>query len=257
MPLAVHPEKPWILFEETGSTLRQVRPLGPGDRDFSDWHRLLPEYAAVQRGLESDEAVAAMLDAGTPDGRPLRLVDELDRLLDDDPAWVRLADEERDQGAVARTGLREQRQRVRDLASELADSGVDASIQHDDLHDGNVLVGPEGDRFFDWGDASVAHPFATLTVTFNSIAHKTGLPQTEPEFRRLEDVYLESWTDVAPAQKLQRAATLAREFGCIGRSLSWERALAGLTPEESKDDGDAVAGWLMEFWDRLNQLDAE
>jgi len=256
LPLAVHPDNPWILFEDGGQTLRQVRPLSEDNRDLSDWERLLPEYAAVQRKLESDEAVAAMLAAGTPDARPQHLVEELDRLLDDDSAWAQLTDDERDQGAAARTGLRKERQRIRDLAAELDDSGVSATVQHDDLHDGNVLVGPAGDRFFDWGDASIAHPFATLTVTFNSIAHKTGMAQTEPQFKRLESAYLEAWTDVASAQQLKRAAALTRVFGCIGRSLSWERALTGLTPEDSKDDGDAVAGWLMEFWDRLAALGA-
>ena len=66
-----------------------------------------------------------------------------------------------------------------------------AAIQHDDLHGGNILVGPDGDRFFDWGDAVVAHPFTTLTTTFNSIAHKTGRDLDDPVFSRLRDVYLE------------------------------------------------------------------
>ena len=92
------------------------------------------------------------------------------------------------------------------LADELAALGIAASVQHDDLHGGNVLVGPDGDRFFDWGDAVVAHPFGTLTVTFNSIAHKLELPPDDPAFARLEAVYLEAWDGVAPRADLQRAA---------------------------------------------------
>jgi hypothetical protein len=254
LPLAVHPAKPWILFDDGGPTLRQVRPLSDDNRDLGDWERLLVEYASLQRSLESNEAVDAMLASGTPDGRPSVFVHELGRLLDDDAAWRRLTAEERDQGAAARSRLDSQAPLIADLAAELSGSGVRASVQHDDLHDGNVLVGANGDRFFDWGDAAVAHPFATLTVTFNSIAHKTGLAQDDPAFVRLETVYLEAWTDVASRPSLQRAASLARVFGCVARSLAWERALAGLTPDEMADDGDAVAGWLIEFSDRLDAI---
>ena len=96
-------------------------------------------------------------------------------------------------------------------------------LEHDDLHGGNVLVGPDGDRFFDWGDAVVAHPFGTLTVTFNSIAHKLELPAEDPAFARLEAVYLEAWDGVAPRADLRRAAAITRVLGCIGRALAWER----------------------------------
>ena len=254
LPLAVHPERPWILFDDRGPTLRQVRPLSETNRDLGDWQRLLPEYAALQRSLESDQSVEAMLAAGTPDGRPPALVGELTRLLDDDVAWGRLTPEEKDQGAIARRSLRERLSLIGDLAAELSASRPRATIQHDDLHDANVLIADGRDLFFDWGDAVVAHPFATLTVTFNSIAHKTGLAQDGPEFVQLENAYLEAWSDVASQPDLQRAAALARVFGCIGRSLAWERALSGLPLDELGEDGDAVAGWLMEFSDRLDAL---
>ena len=73
LPLAVHPERPWILFEDGGPTMRATRPDGTGDHDLVAWERILGEYAALQRSVESDAAVADMLAAGTPDGRPDRL----------------------------------------------------------------------------------------------------------------------------------------------------------------------------------------
>ena len=140
------------------------------------------------------------------------------------------------------------------LADELAALGIAASVQHDDLHGGNVLVGPDGDRFFDWGDAVVAHPFGTLTVTFNSIAHKLELPPDDPAFTRLEAVYLAAWDGVASRADLQRAAAIARVLGCIGRALAWERSLSGLEDDEMDGFGDGVAGWLVEFAGRLGRL---
>ena len=48
------------------------------------------------------------------------------------------------------------------------------------------------------------------------------------------------------------AVGLARDLGCIGRALAWERALLDLAPDEMDGHGDAIAGWLMEFAERLD-----
>jgi hypothetical protein len=256
LPLAVHPDRPWLLLDDAGPTLRQTRADGSGDHDLAAWERVLAEYAELQRSLDTGDAVAAMLAAGTPDGRPAVLPGELARLLDEDAWWERLADEEREEGAVARRTLHEQLPVVKAHAEGLAAFRIAASVQHDDLHGGNVLAGPDGDRFFDWGDAVVAHPFGTLTVTFNSIAHKLELPPDDPVFTRLESVYLGAWDGVASRPDLQRAAAVARVLGCIGRALAWERSLSGLEDDEMDGFGDGVAGWLVEFAGRLGRLAA-
>ncbi len=71
------------------------------------------------------------------------------------------------------------------------------SLQHDDLHDANIFVPYDGVgpyRVFDWGDASVAHPFATLLVTLRVVADRLELADGAPELLRLRDAYLEPWT---------------------------------------------------------------
>ena len=252
LPLAVHPDRPWILFEDGGPTMRATRPDGTGDHDLVAWDRILAEYAALQRSLEGEAAVAAMLAAGTPDVRPERLPEALERLLEAGEWWALILPEEREAADAARTRLRASVAAIRAAADDLARAGIAASIQHDDLHGGNILVGPAGDRIFDWGDAAVAHPFGTLTTTFNSIAHKTGLDLGDPAFVRLRDVYLEAWTDVLPLAALTEISALARDLACIGKALAWERAFIGLEPAEMGDFGDSVAGWLVELADRLD-----
>jgi hypothetical protein len=252
LPLAVHPEESWILSDDAGPNLRQTRPAGDGDHDLEAWHRILPEYAQLQRSLEGDDVVAELLAAGVPDGRAAALIAELVRLLDDDPAWERLTPEATADGAVARRRLRAALPAIAAGADELAGSGIAPSIQHDDLHGANIMVGPAGDRFFDWGDSVVGHPFATLNVTFNSIANKTDRPYGDPAFDRLRDAYLEAWAGVAPRADLVRAAALARDLGCIHRSLSWERAVMGLGAGEMDGFDDSVAAWLIELAGRLD-----
>lgn len=65
------------------------------------------------------------------------------------------------------------------------------TIQHDDLHMANLSVRDSRPRPLDWGDASIAHPFASLVVTFRFLEEFTGLSQTDPWFARLRDAYLE------------------------------------------------------------------
>ena len=64
----------------------------------------------------------------------------------------------------------------------LAAFGIPETIQHDDLHDGNVFVRDGRNLFFDWGDSCVSHPFHTLVVTLRgsptsgSSARRSGHP---------------------------------------------------------------------------------
>jgi hypothetical protein len=250
LPLAVHPDRPWLLFDDGGPTLRATRPAGDGDHDLIAWERILTEYAELQRSVEVDSAT--LLAVGTPDGRPERLPVELERLLDDEAMWSRADPDERVAADHARRRLREAGGLVQAAVGELASTRIPSTVQHDDLHGGNILVGPEGDRFFDWGDAVVAHPFGTMTTTFNSIAHKTGRGLDDPAFERLCDVYTEAWADLLPRRAAPGVAALARDLGCIGKALAWERALQDLEPDEMGGHGGAVAGWLTEFAERLD-----
>ena len=252
LPFAVHATRPWLLFDDAGPTLRAASPDGLGDHDLGAWGRILAEYALLQRSVESAVAVAAMEGAGVPDGRPATLERELARLLDDDWVWGLVAPEDRAAATQARARLRAADRDISDGVARLDAAGVAHTIQHDDLHGGNIVAGPAGDRFFDWGDAVIAHPFATLNVTFNSIAHRTGRVLGDPAFDELRDAYLEAWTDVAPRDALLDAVGLARDLGCIGRALAWERALADLAPGEMDGHGDAIAGWLVELGERLD-----
>ena len=228
-------------------------PTARGDHDIAAWERILAEYAALQRSVEGEATRDEMLAAGVPDGRPSRLPGELARLLDDDVAWSRITDDER---AAAdgrpRAAPRQRSPRSTPPSSELDAAGIPPSIQHDDLHGGNILVGPDGDRFFDWGDAVVAHPFSTLTTTFNSIAHHTGRPARRSGLR-------------APARRLHggldrsscraptwRAPSRSHAPSAASPSRSPGNATSpGSKPDEMDGNGDAVAGWLMEFDDAV------
>lgn len=254
-PIAADDRHGRLLLPDGGTPLRE-RPDGT---DPAVWNRFLREYAGLQRAVVPHAAELVAL--GVPDQSPERLPRLLDGLLDDVP----LDDETR--SAVLRL-----RPAFADACAELAagaggPQGV-VTVQHDDLHAGNVLPAsssgvpptrapgrPPGaaptpapgppDRFFDWGDAAVAHPFTTLLVTLRSMAASQGLPPDDPALLAARDAYLSGWEVEGPEGV--RLARLAAWTGCVGRALAWRRALADSSDDAAAGWSDAVPGWVGEL----------
>ncbi|MGW1448484.1 aminoglycoside phosphotransferase family protein [Micromonospora sp. NPDC002411] len=239
-PIAVDREQGWSLLPDGGESLRDV--LGR-DPDLSHWERALPGYAALQ--LASAPRADELVALGVPDHRPEVLAGLFAELLDDHGALLIGAEGGLSQDMYER--LRAELPSYAERCRRLADIGIPATVQHDDLHDGNVFAGTDGYRYFDWGDASVAHPFGTLLVTLRSIRYAKKPAADDTQLARLRDAYLEAWTDRYDRRTLVEAADLAIELGPVSRSLSWRRALD--TPGESRAEyADAVPGWLEELF---------
>ncbi|SCE87966.1 Phosphotransferase enzyme family protein [Micromonospora coriariae] len=240
-PIAVDPARGWSLLPDGGESLRDV--LGR-DPDLTHWERALPGYAALQ--LATAPRAGELIALGVPDHRPEALAGLLAELLDDRES-LRIGDED---GLSPETyeRLRAELPAYAERCRRLADIGIPATVQHDDLHDGNVFAGPDGYRYFDWGDASVAHPFGTLLVTLRSIRYATDLAADDARLARLRDGYLEAWTDRYDRRTLVEAAGLAMNLGAVSRSLSWRRALDTADPARA-EYADAVPGWLGELFE--------
>lgn len=236
--LALHDQRPWMLVADGGARLRDVAPPPALD----EWASVLARYAELQRDLapRAQELVAI----GTPDHRLRRVAAMLGEVLAD-PLVVRGLDPEV-LSVEEHRRLRAALPRLAEAGAELAALGVPDSIQHDDLHDGNVLV--RGDRrvVFDWGDACVSHPFFTLTVTLRFIAEGSSLDLAGPEIRRLRDAYLEPWTSVVPAAGLVAGADLARRLGPSDRVLTWYRVLTLVDEPARERILPGVLDWLRE-----------
>ena len=102
-----------------------------------------------------------------------------------------------------------------------------ASLDHNDLHQQNVLgSGPY--RFYDWGDAVVAHAFAALLVPSQVLA---GEP-----LERARAAYLEAFADLAPPAQLAEELALACRVARIARALTWERALHSAREQDEPID---------------------
>jgi phosphotransferase family enzyme len=198
--LAHDPDRAWLLTADAGDE------LGLHGNDPALWLRTLPLYAELQRGEANH--VPEHLAAGVPDRRPPVLPELFARLvganLPLDPAEVaRLA-------AFA--------PRFEALCAELAADATPASIQHDDLHLRSVYLDGSDLRILDWGDACVAHPFASLVVTFRFLEDSNGLAPGDPWFGRLRDAYLEPW-----GGDRRESFDRAMRVGMVAQMIAWQR----------------------------------
>ncbi|HEY2225915.1 phosphotransferase [Actinomycetospora sp.] len=213
VPLARDEDRGWLLLPDGGPTLRD----GPPGQVAAAVAAAMPVYAALQRAVAP--ARAEVLAAGVPDASPAALPARLEEAL----AVTGLDDDvPRRRGLVAR------------WAGELADGpGADlVTVDHQDLHPGNVLSAtPEhGPRFYDWGDAVLAHPFACLLVALGGLARTLGVAPDDPAVTTARDAYLDGFSDLAGHDDLVRAAVLACRAAVVARALTWHRAV-GAVPE--------------------------
>jgi aminoglycoside/choline kinase family phosphotransferase len=212
-PIAVDVERGLLLLADGGSA------VGAG-REAAAAITVLPRYAELQRALAPH--ARALLAAGVPDMRPAVMPGRFDEAVAAVSRYVERHGGEDDRETLRRVSAL--RATFSGWCERLAASPVPASLDHNDLHPGNVLTDDEGRvRFHDWGDGVVAHPFASMLVALGRL----GAPSV---FRRVRDSYLATFTDLAPRAALVAELELACRLAKVARALTWERALAAADP---------------------------
>lgn len=207
------------------------------DPDVRHLHDPLRRYALLQRDLVAH--VDELLAIGVPDGRPDRIESLLDNVLSYAPS-----------GSLDENVLRHVDARLPQLradAEELAaltDRGAPATLDHEDLHPGNLLGDETGAHPFDWGDAVVGSPFGSILVVQRALPAFAPIDRTAPEVRHLREVYLEPWRAEArlTAAELDRAVTLALRLTMVMRAHTWTRTLPAF--RSCPEPWENVAFWL-------------
>ena len=234
--LAVDPVGGWMLTADGGARLRE---LIAQEQDFGRWLDVLPVYAKLQRDMApfAEELIAA----GVPDRRLNELPNQFEQLLESD-----LGLEERELRRVQ--GLIPW---VEDACAELAELKVPETIQHDDLHDGQIFF--RDGRYFiaDWNDACITHPFLTMSVTLEGQL-QWGFEDVEAsvDVEPFRDAYLAAFAALAGPRKLNVAMSKALRLGWICRALTYASALQ---PLDVDADPEAPAVRLRMFLEYMPQ----
>ena len=199
-PLAVDTSTGWMLMPDAGAQLREVIAR---ERSLDRWLDVLTRYAELQ--IASTDDVPAHVVAGVPDMRGDQLLEGYQRLVEELDVEQRF----RDAGT-----------RLVELVQELAAYGIAETIQHDDLHDGQVFVKDGRHLVMDWGDACISHPFLTLSVTLEGVI-AWGLDDVENsvDLAPFRDAYLEPFSKRYDGD-LAAAVEVARRVGWACRAVN-------------------------------------
>jgi len=248
--LAIDAERAWSLTRDAGPTWRSAIPVTD---HWPLWEELLQRYAAGQLALATHQR--QLLATGTPERSPATLPSQAADLVDE------LTQLGADSGGLSVAGSRALTARLPAYGQwcrDLDGAGIPWTIQHDDLHSNNIcrpgsegppaVAGqPAGSRIIDWGDASIGHPFGTMTTTLRSIAHYCGCDVGDPRVQRVRDAYLEPFTTYGPRSELIALVDVARLVGAATRALSWRAALIGSPTEVHREHDFPVRDWLLEL----------
>ena len=215
-PLGVDPERGWVLLPDGGPTLGERT---EGAARVEGLIATLRRYARVQRDMEpySDR----LLEMGIADMRPQLILTRFDEAVAFSRHYAKTSGSERDMKSVEEVATH--RGSIAKWAAELERAPGRATLDHNDLHPWNVLGNPEQPetiRFYDWGDATVAHPFASAALPLGMIEREQ--PRA---LSRARDAYLDAFQDVGAHADLVRILELACRCAKVARAHTWERAI--------------------------------
>ena len=211
--LAADEERRWMLMEDIGGA--ELR----ASTDASTWEHAVSEYARIQVDWVDD--VDELLALGCPDRRLEVLEGEIDEALAD-PLLVELprglsSDETERLPALA--------ERLHDACALLGEHDLPPTLEHGDLHPGNVRLTDDGPVFFDWTDGAVSVPFFTLGQLLD---WDTEPPQRE----RVRAAYRAVWVTRLDERRLDDALALAEVVGLYHLATSYRRIARTTEPAQ-------------------------
>ncbi len=231
--IATDEQRHWLLMRDIGG--RRLREL----RDEMTWKRAIEDYASIQLLMVAH--VDALISMGVPDRRLPVLRQEIEQHL----------------AGMCSTGLSsEETVNVMALQPELMrmcdqiDGSIPASLDHGDLHSANIHVRDEEVVFFDWGDASVTHPFFSTAVFWNALEELVDSESVWPQMvQKFKPYYLAAWSKYTTQEELARMSAISDQLASVYRALSWYLYI-NPTRKDVKDTYRRPAQWLQILLDQ-------
>ncbi len=219
-PLSIETTQRWMLLDDFGAAL--------ADQGTTELRAgMLAEFARIQQSAAQN--TDWLLQIGFIDRRLARLQQQAADLL--------LAAEQ--DGSLAGDDLSALRQALPQLVDDcrrLAAFGIPETINHGDLHLGNVAHHSGRLIFFDWTDACVAHPFLDMISIFN---------EKDVQLRDfLRDTYLGYWSQYAAPHELLEAWTLAERLAALHQAVTFHAILSNLEETPRKAFGDVLPHYV-------------
>jgi hypothetical protein len=237
-PLAADPPRGWMLTREVrGPTLAEVT-------DLDVWEEAVRVYTQLQRASLSPIAEGSLTSLF--DWRPETLPAGLDRLLGE-LDWLQAGYGQpltESEASALRQGLPQ----FADMCRQVAEAGVPAALEHQDLHPGNVRIVEGAPVYLDWAWSSITHPFLSLSV----FIPPERVPGREPAARqRLLAAYLDEWRDYGTPSELEALTKLVHAWSIIQYAVAdadWLRSYLNQLPP-----GPFPSNWYLGWIIRMRQ----
>lgn len=129
---------------------------------------------------------------------------------------------------------------LRAACDELAACGIPETLEHGDFHDNNIMLKNGAVIINDWGDASISHPFFSLSSLLESAGRNHKLLPDDARAALFTTTYLDSWAAFAPPAQLAKALALAQIIRPVQFSINYSR----LAQNAALQPADYHAGWI-------------
>lgn len=222
--------------------------LADGPTGVEDWQQVVALHARLQRRVLPELDSLALGSAPPGDSAPGALTAYVEEMLD---VFGRYADDDpRGLSSSSAGRVREALPRLEDDVAQVAEVGLPVSIDHNDVHPGNVLRQGGDLRFFDFGDAVRCEPLGSLNRPLSQVRDQEGLDTDDPALMRIADAALEHWSDLATMAELRAALPAASRVGMVRAVVPWLRILADAETAASVEELGDFASAGAETWPR-------
>ncbi len=240
-PLAMDSGKGWLLARDGGPLMRTFFESTPRPEP---WFRILADYARLQ--IDWMEHSISLRSLGIPDRSTASLANQVLPLID-----LALEVEVEDEDDRLRA---EHRPLLEDLLGEwdlfaesLYPGDLSDTLNHGDLHDGNITWQAGQGRIFDWGDASLSHPFMSMRTVLLTLERRFGLKDGDPGLYPYIQAYLAPWKAQLPGVDMDALFTESRKAWPLVSLLSWHHAIQNREDERSQSYDYAIPSLFREF----------
>jgi hypothetical protein len=209
--LAIEPARGWLLERAVPADALPLDEV----REEEEWYRAVRRLAEIQ--VECSTRTQELSALGCPHRGLEILARRIPRLCADAGAF--LLGEPCGLSRTEITRVAALAPTLLALCEELASYAIPDSIEHGDLVASTVFSSFGGPIFVDWSNASLSHPFFTVSRIMSEAV--SLVPATSRESRRrLRDSYLLPWAAAAPHQTLVRAFEIARVLAPVHQAAT-------------------------------------
>lgn len=240
-PIASNTEAGWLLLNDAGPLMRSVFDDPP---QLEPWFRILADYARLQ--IDWMEHSIPLRSLGLPD-RTMPRLPELVRPLIDEALAIEVDDERHRLTPEHRPRLEALLDDWSTFAESLYPGDLSDTLNHGDLHDGNIAWQDDHGRILDWGDASVSHPFMSMRTVLVTLERRFGLKDGDSRLYPYIQAYLAPWKAQLPDIDIDDLFERSRKAWPLVSLLSWHHAIQNRNDARSQTYDYAIPALFREF----------